>query len=336
MDRVTNNWKMTITFYSAKSYDETYFNRINTQHTLRYIDTRLNEQSVSLSAGSEVVCLFVNDQANAETIRAMSEERVKLIALRCAGFNNVDLAAAKLHDIPVVRVPAYSPHAIAEHAVALILTLNRKTHKAYNRVREGNFSLDRLTGFDLFGKTIGVVGTGKIGAVFAAVMLGFGCKVCAYDVQENEELVSKGVQYSSLPDLLAIADIVSLHCPLTTATRHLINADSLQTMKTGAMLINTGRGALIDSAAVIAALRSGKLGYLGLDVYEQEEHLFAQDLSDTIIQDELILQLMAFPNVLITAHQAYFTEEALSEIALTTMANIDSFAAGVLRNQITV
>lgn len=327
---------MTITFYSAKSYDETYFNRINTQHTLRYIDTRLNEQSVSLSAGSEVVCLFVNDQANAETIRAMSEERVKLIALRCAGFNNVDLAAAKLHDIPVVRVPAYSPHAIAEHAVALILTLNRKTHKAYNRVREGNFSLDRLTGFDLFGKTIGVVGTGKIGAVFAAVMLGFGCKVCAYDVQENEELVSKGVQYSSLPDLLAIADIVSLHCPLTTATRHLINADSLQTMKTGAMLINTGRGALIDSAAVIAALRSGKLGYLGLDVYEQEEHLFAQDLSDTIIQDELILQLMAFPNVLITAHQAYFTEEALSEIALTTMANIDSFAAGVLRNQITV
>jgi D-lactate dehydrogenase len=219
--------------------------------------------------------------------------------------------------------------------VALILTLDRKTHKAYNRVRDGNFSLERLIGFDLFGKTVGVVGTGKIGAVFCEIMLGFGCKVLAYDLLANAALQTKGVQYVPLPDLLAQSDIVSLHCPLTKETRHLINAESVKAMKPGAMLINTSRGGLIDSSAVIDALKSGQLGYLGIDVYEQEEKLFARDLSDTIIQDDLILQLMAFPNVLITAHQAYLTEEALGEIARITLLNIDAFEKGaVLTNQI--
>ncbi len=328
---------MTITFYSAKSFDKIYFDQFNPAHQLRYMEARLDEQTIALSAGSEAVCLFVNDHANAEIIRQLSKQGIRLIALRCAGFNNVDIKTAKECGIPVVRVPAYSPHAIAEHAVALILTLNRKTHKAYNRVRDGNFSLERLTGFDLFGKTVGVVGTGKIGAVFCEIMLGFGCKICAYDVVENESLKSKGVQYCTLPELLATSDMVSLHCPLNDATRHLINAESLKTMKPGAMLINTGRGALIDSKALTGALKSGQLGYLGMDVYEQEENLFSQDLSDTIIPDELILRLMTFPNVLITAHQAYLTEEALSEIARVTLRNIDCFVkGGVLENQITL
>ncbi len=328
---------MTIAFYSAKSYDKTYFDKFNTAHKIKYLDVPLDEQTIGLAAGNDAVCLFVNDHANAKIIEKLAEIGIKLIALRCAGFNNIDLEAAKKHKIPVVRVPAYSPHAIAEHAVALILTLNRKTHKAYNRVRDGNFSLERLTGFDLFGKTVGVVGTGKIGAVFCEIMLGFGCKICAFDVAENESLRAKGVQYLSIKDLLAASDIVSLHCPLNDATRHLIDSKNLKLMKTGAMLINTGRGALIDSRAVIAALKSGKLGHLGLDVYEQEENLFSKDLSDTIILDELILRLMTFPNVLITAHQAYLTEEALSEIARVTIENIDSFLkGGVLENQIKI
>ncbi len=290
-----------------------------------------------MSAGSDAVCIFVNDHASAEVIRKWSEQGIKLIALRSAGFNHVDLKAAKEYGISVVRVPAYSPHAIAEHAVAIILTLNRKTHKAYNRVRDGNFSLERLTGFDLFGKTVGVVGTGKIGAVFCEIMLGFGCKIRAFDLMEDEALQQKGVQYGTLAELLATSDIISLHCPLNPSTRYMINAESLKTMKDGAMLINTGRGALIDSEAVSAALKSGKLGYLGLDVYEQEENLFAQDLSETIIEDELILRLMNFPNVLITAHQAYLTEEALVEIARITLGNMDAFENGKpLVNQITV
>ncbi len=328
---------MTITFYSAQSYDKIYFDRFNTSHKILYIDSRLNEQTIGLCAGSDAVCLFVNDHADAATIRQMAKQGIQLIALRCAGFNNIDLAAAKECGIPVVRVPAYSPHAIAEHTVALILTLNRKTHKAYNRVRDGNFSLDRLTGFDLFGKTVGVIGTGKIGAVFCEIMLGFGCKIRAFDMLENEVLKSRGVQYGPLTEVLATADIISLHCPLTTTTRYLINAESLQKMKPGAMLVNTGRGALIDASAVIEALKSKQLGYLGIDVYEQEENLFAQDLSDTIIPDELILQLMTFPNVLITAHQAYLTEEALSEIARITIKNIDAFVTDApLENQVTV
>jgi len=328
---------MNVAFFSTQSYDREYFERFNTmaRHQLRFWETPLDEQTAQLAAGYDAVCIFVNDRCNAEVIKILKEKEVRLVALRCAGFNNVDLAAAKEHGLAVVRVPAYSPHAVAEHAVALILTLNRKTHKAYNRVREGNFSLERLTGFDLFQKTVGVVGTGKIGSVFAQIMLGFGCRVLAFDVYENQELVNKGVRYLPLNELLAASDIVSLHCPLNDQTRHLINAESLKKMKPGAMLLNTGRGALIDTKAVVAALKSGQLGYLGLDVYEQEEHLFFRDHSEMIIQDELILRLMSFPNVLITAHQAFFTEEALSEIATVTLQNISDFEAGVfLKNEV--
>lgn len=315
---------MIVTCYSTKSYDKTYLDRFNTHHTFHYTEVRLDAESAGLCAGSEAVCIFVNDQADGPVIRKMAALGIKLIVLRCAGFNNVDLDVAKELGIPVLRVAAYSPHAIAEHAVTLMLTLNRKTHKAYNRVRDGNFSLERLMGFDMFGKTVGVVGTGKIGAVLCEIMLGFGCRVVAVDIAENKSLKSKGVRYNTLPELLSVSDIVSLHCPLTPSSRHMINEKTLQLMKPDAMLINTGRGALIDSKAVIDALKSGHLGYLGMDVYEQEENLFALDLSDTIIQDDLILQLMTFPNVLITAHQAYLTEEALSEIARVTMVNLDS------------
>jgi D-lactate dehydrogenase len=327
---------MTVTFFSTQSYDREYFERLNVAgHQLRFLETPLDEQTALLAAGSETVCIFVNDRCNAEVIKTLKEKGIRLVALRCAGFNNVDLAAAKTHGMTVVRVPAYSPYAVAEHAVALILTLNRKTHKAYNRVREGNFSLERLTGFDLHGKTVGVIGTGKIGSVFAQIMLGFGCRVLAYDIFENQELIAKGARYVPLGELLSASDIVSLHCPLNDQTRHLINAESLKKMKHGAMLINTGRGALIDTKAAVAALNSGRLGYLGLDVYEQEENLFFQDHSETIIQDELILRLMSFPNVLITAHQAFFTDEALSEIARVTLRNVSDFEAGkFLENEV--
>ncbi len=328
--------KMNVTFFSTQSYDRDYFERLNTaNHQLRFLETPLNEQTAQLAFGSEAVCIFVNDRCNAGVIKTLKEKGIRLIALRCAGFNNVDLAAAKTHGLKVVRVPAYSPHAVAEHAVALMLTLNRKTHKAFNRVREGNFSLERLTGFDLHGKTVGVVGTGKIGSVFAQIMLGFGCRVLAYDVFENQELTAKGARYVPLEELLSSSEIVSLHCPLNDQTRHLINAESLKKMKHGAMLINTGRGALIDTKAVVAALKSGHLGHLGIDVYEQEENLFFQDHSETIIQDELILRLMSFPNVLITAHQAFFTDEALSEIARVTLQNISDFETGkFLENEV--
>lgn len=316
---------MIISFFSTQSYDREYFDRFNRRHEIRYFDASLNEQTAKLTSGSQAVCAFVNDKITDGVIQQLADNGVKLIALRSAGYNNVDLASAKAHGITVVRVPAYSPHAVAEHAVALILTLNRKTHKAYNRVREGNFSLERLTGFDLYGKTVGVIGTGKIGAVFCRIMAGFGCKVLAFDVFENKALITEGVFFLPLNDILAQADIISLHCPLNDQTQHLINSHTLSLMKPGAMLINTGRGALIDTPAVIKALKSGQLGYLGIDVYEQEGDLFFRDFSESIIQDDVIMRLMSFPNVLITAHQAFFTEEALSQIAETTLQNISDF-----------
>ena len=316
---------MIISFFSTQSYDREYFDRFNRRHEIRYFDASLNEQTAKLTSGSQAVCAFVNDKITDGVIQQLANNGVKLIALRSAGYNNVDLASAKAHGITVVRVPAYSPHAVAEHAVALILTLNRKTHKAYNRVREGNFSLERLTGFDLYGKTVGVIGTGKIGAVFCRIMAGFGCKVLAFDVFENKALITEGVFFLPLNDILAQADIISLHCPLNDQTQHLINSHTLSLMKPGAMLINTGRGALIDTPAVIKALKSGQLGYLGIDVYEQEGDLFFRDFSESIIQDDVIMRLMSFPNVLITAHQAFFTEEALSQIAETTLQNISDF-----------
>ena len=320
---------MIISLFSAQSYDRTYFDRFNKTHEIRYLETTLNEQTVALAKGSQAICPFVNDKITEGVIVQLAEMGVKLIALRSAGFNNVDLAAAKKHGLTVVRVPAYSPYAVAEYAVGLILTLNRKIHKAYNRVREGNFSLEHLTGFDLFGKTVGVVGTGKIGQVFCRIMRGFGCRVVAFDIVENKALITEGVAYVSLNDLLKQADIVSLHCPLNDATHYLINAESLAAMKRGAMLINTGRGGLIDTKAVIEALKTGQLAYLGIDVYEQESELFPHDFSESVIQDDVILHLLAFPNALVTAHQAFFTEEALTQIAQITLRNVDCFEQGL-------
>jgi D-lactate dehydrogenase len=322
---------MKIAVFSTKSYDRQYFDKFNTnnQHQLTYFEASLNADTTNLTIGFEGVCVFVNDRIDKETIENLSINGIKLIALRCAGFNNIDLEATEANNIKVVRVPAYSPQAVAEHAVALILTLNRKTHKVYNRVRESNFSLENLTGFNLFGKTIGVIGTGQIGAVFCQIMIGFGCKVIAYDIKESADLKEKGIDYQSIYEVLRNSDIISLHCPLTPETHHLFNKDSFSKIKKGAMLINTSRGGLINTVDVIEALKSSKLGYLGIDVYEQESDLFFKDLSESIIQDDLIQRLISFPNVLITPHQGFFTEEALTQIAITTMKNIADFENGV-------
>ena len=326
---------MKIAFFSTKSYDREFFDKYVTTHEIIYFEAPLNERTANLATGCEVVCVFVNDKLNSSVMEALKKSGIKLVALRCAGFNNVNLAAAKANDIKVVRVPAYSPYAVAEHAVALILTLNRKTHKSYNRVREGNFSLERLTGFDLHGKTVGVIGTGKIGQVFCEIMLGFGCKVLAFDLMENKELAAKSVEFLPLLDVLQKADIISLHCPLNEQTRHIINSQTIDVMKEGVMLINTSRGGLIDTMAVIQALKTGQIGYLGLDVYEQEEKLFFNDLSENIIQDDVIMRLLSFPNVLITSHQGFFTEEALIQIAQTTLDNVDAFEKGeALKNAV--
>lgn len=319
---------MQIAFFSTKSYDRKYFDAFNKSQKIVYIEAQLNEQTVSLAEGSQAVCAFVNDVLNKRVVSELARLGITLIAMRCAGYNNVDVEEAARNKITVVRVPAYSPYAVAEHALALIMTLNRKTHKAYNRVREGNFSLEKLTGFDLYGKTVGVIGTGKIGRVFCEIMLGIGCRVLAFDIIANKELMEKGVEYLPLIDLLPKADIISLHCPLTEQTSHIINEDTLKMMKTGSMLINTSRGALVDTKAVIGSLKTGHLGYLGIDVYEQEEHLFFKDWSESVIQDDIIMRLMSFPNVLITAHQAFFTEEALKQIAEVTLYNIAAFKTG--------
>lgn len=319
---------MQIAFFSTKSYDKQYFDACNKEQNIVYIETQLNEQTVALAEGCNAVCAFVNDVLNKKVIAELARLNIKLIAMRCAGYNNVDLEAAQKHGISVVRVPAYSPYAVAEHALALIMTLNRKTHKAYNRVREGNFSLEKLTGFDLYGKTVGVIGTGKIGQIFCDIMQGMGCKVVAFDIIANKELVAKGVEYLPLVDLLPQCDIISLHCPLSEQTRHIINEETLSMMKQGSMLINTSRGALVDTKAAIEALKTGQLGYLGIDVYEQEEKLFFTDWSEAVIQDDVIMRLMSFPNVLITAHQAFFTEEALEQIAEVTLNNIKAYETG--------
>lgn len=326
---------MKIAFFSTKIYDREFFDRYITTHEIMYFDAPLNEQTARLATGCKAICVFVNDKITAAVLKALKNIGVELIALRCAGFNNVDIVAAEADGITIVRVPEYSPYAVAEHAVALILTLNRKTHKAYNRVREGNFSLDRLTGFDLHNKTIGVIGTGKIGQLFCKIMLGFGCQVLAFDVVANKQLEAAGVEYLPLIDILGAADIISLHCPLTEQTQHIINAQTIAMMKEGVMLINTSRGALVDTAAAIDGLKNRRIGYLGLDVYEQEETLFFNDLSENIIDDEDIMRLLSFPNVLITAHQGFFTEEALAEIARVTLSNVDEFETGnKLKNKV--
>ncbi len=322
---------MKVAFFSTRSYDKRYFDEANASagHHIWYTEIPLDESSVFLCRGYEAVCLFVNDRVTASVAEQLAKAEVRLIALRCAGYNQVDLQAANKHGLTIVRVPAYSPYAVAEHTVALILALNRKIHRAYNRVREGNFSLDNLIGFDLCRKTAGVIGTGKIGKALCRILMGFGCQVLGHDPYPDAELTAAGVTYTTLEKLLSHSDIVSLNCPLTEDTYHLINAQNLKCMRRGAMLINTGRGALIDTRAVVEALKSGHLGYLGLDVYEQEEGLFFRDMSHEIIQDDLIARLMTFPNVLITSHQAFLTHEALTEIARVTLKNISAFEQGL-------
>lgn len=321
---------MKIAIFSAKSYDIEHLTPESEKYgyTAEFFEVPLNRRTAKLATGADAVCAFVNDKLNRDTLTALSELNIGLVALRCAGFNNVDLDAASELGIRIMRVPAYSPHAVAEHTVALILALNRKTHKAYNRVRDANFSLERLVGFDLENKTVGLIGTGKIGQVFADIMMGFGCSIVAYDPYPNEALKKKGVRYFTKEEVFEKADILSLHCPLTPETHQIVNKDTLRRMKKGAMLINTSRGKLINTEDAIEALRDKQLGYLGIDVYAEEEKLFFRDLSEHIIDDEKIMQLMTFPNVLITAHQGFLTKEALTEIAATTLRNISAFAKG--------
>lgn len=322
LDRVAGMNK--ITFFSAQPYDKTFFNKHNCEFgfDLEFFETQLNKHTVNLIQSSNIICVFVNDIVDEVVIKQLAEKGVKIIALRCAGFNNVNLEVAKKYGIQVCRVPAYSPEAVAEHAMAMILTLNRKTHKAYNRVREQNFSLNGLLGFDLNGKTVGIIGTGNIGKAFSKIIKGFGCKILAYDIATNLEMEKEGVVFTDLETVFRESDIISLHCPLNEKTKHIINKDSLRHMKNNVMIINTSRGALIETASVIEALKEGKVGYLGIDVYEQEEKLFFRDLSEDIIKDDAIQRLMSFPNVLVTAHQAFFTSEALTQIVLVTYNNI--------------
>jgi D-lactate dehydrogenase len=320
--------------FSSQTYDRDSFlaARLPDNLQLFFQPARLTLETVALADGHEVVCAFINDDLSAPVLERLAAGGTRLIALRSAGYNHVDLPTAQKLGLSVVRVPAYSPHAVAEHAVALILSLNRHLHRAYNRTRDGDFSLHGLTGFDLVGKTVGIVGTGQIGATFAKIMAGFGCKLLAYDPYPNPQVEALGARYLSLEELLQQAQIVSLHCPLTPQTRHLINAQSLATMQRGAMLINTGRGALVDTPALSEALKSGQLGYLGLDVYEEEALLFFEDRSDHPLQDDVLARLLTFPNVIVTAHQAFLTHEALGAIAQTTLDNIKAWASGAPQN----
>jgi len=321
---------MKVAVFSTKQYDRQFLEAANVDHNheLVFLKPQLSERTASLAEGFQAACLFVSDTANARTLATLASNGTRLLALRSAGFNHVDLNAAADVGIKVVRVPAYSPYAVAEHAVGLILMLNRKLYRAYNRVRDDNFALNGLLGFDIHGKTVGVIGTGKIGQCFTQIMKGFGCKLLAYDVYHSPVCLKMGVEYVELADLLAQSDIISLHCPLLPATQHLINRDSLKLVKPGTMLINTSRGGLVDTQAVIEALKSGQVGYFGTDVYEEEESLFFEDLSDEVIQDDTFQLLQSFPNVVITAHQAFFTEDALSNIARTTLLNISDVESG--------
>lgn len=320
---------MRVAVYSSKSYDRDYLDRANAdgRHAFTYLESRLDLDSAAAAQGFPALCLFVNDSADATVLEQLAAGGLRLIVLRCAGFNNVDLEAAQRLSVRVARVPEYSPHAVAEHTMALILALNRKIHRAYNRVREGNFALQGLLGIDLHQRPVGLVGTGRIGACLARILLGFGCEVLAFDPQPDPLLRDAGVRYLALDELLPAVDILSLHCPLTPATRHLINGAALARMRRGTMLVNTSRGAVIDTRAAIKALKSGHLGSLALDVYEEESDLFFRDLSERAIADDVFARLLTFPNVLITGHQGFFTHEALTAIAETTLDNLDAFAA---------
>jgi D-lactate dehydrogenase len=316
---------MKVAFFSFKSYDKASFEQLtsNFEHQLTYFEGKLDQDTVYLAQGYDAICTFVNDHLDQKVLSKLAELQVKNIVLRCAGYNQVDLQSAEKLGIRICRVPTYSPEAVAEHALALLMTIVRKTHKAYNRVRENNFSLEGLIGVNIYKQTVGVIGTGAIGSAFCKIMLGMGCKVLAYDLYENKKLKTIGVSYVKLADLIAKSGIISLHCPLTNETKHLINKNSLSEMQQGVTIINTSRGALIDTKAMIKSLKKKKVGYLGIDVYEQEEDLFFQDLSAEILQDEDIARLMSFPNVIITGHQAFLTKEALHQIAFTTLTNLN-------------
>lgn len=320
---------MRIAFFSAKPYDIDAFTRANAagSHVLEFHEDHLNARSAVLAGGAEAVCAFVNDRLDGETLRALAAQGVTLILLRSAGYNHVDLEAAAALSLPVASVPSYSPHAVAEHTMALILTLNRKTHRAWMRVREGNFALDGLLGFDLAGKTVGVVGTGQIGTILLRILHGFGCRLVAHDPYPNAECLALGVDYVPLDALFEAADILTLQCPLTPATFHMVNDASIARMKPGVMVVNTSRGAVIDTSAAIRGLKAGQIGSLGLDVYEEEADLFFDDSSNRFIPDDVFARLLTFPNVLITGHQGFFTAEALGAIARTTLANASAVEA---------
>ena len=321
---------MRVAVFSAKPYDEEFLRAANDGHghRLLFLEPRLTVDTVPLASTCDAVCAFVNDDLGPDVLNALADGGAQLVALRSAGFNHVDLEPADRRGLTVTRVPDYSPHAVAEHCAAMVLALNRKIHRAYNRIRENNFALSGLLGFDLHGKTVGVVGTGKIGTCFARIMVGFGCRVVASDPHPNDECRTMGVEYASVDAVLADADIVALHCPLTAETRHLIDRERLAGMKDGVMLVNTSRGALVDTTAVIAALKTGKIGQLGLDVYEEESAIFFEDRSDEVVADDVLSRLLTFPNVLVTGHQAFFTKEALESIARTTIENISAFERG--------
>lgn len=323
---------ITIGFYDAKPYDAEYFNLINEQYgfNIKYIEARLNENTAKLSEGCDAVCAFVSDDVSAGVIDRLCHYGVKIIAMRCAGYNNVDVKYAQ-DKIPVVRVPAYSPYAVAEHAMAMLLTLNRRTHKAFLRTRDFNFTLNGLTGFDLYNKTVGVIGTGNIGSVFIDICRGFGMNVIAYDIQENNQYA----RYVELNELFSCSDIISLHCPLNHSTYHMIDKDSIAQMKKSTFIINTSRGALIDSEDLLDGLLNERIGGACLDVYEEEVDLFYEDNSDTIIKDNVLSRLICLPNVIVTSHQGFLTREALTNIASTTLENISCFfAEGSLPNKI--
>jgi D-lactate dehydrogenase len=320
---------MKVLVYDTHSYDRTFLDAANAgKHQLDYTTAQLDPQTAALANGYDAVCLFVNDHAKGAALERLAEGGVRLVVQRSTGYNNIDLAATARLGITAMRVSHYSPYAVAEHAVALLMTLNRKIHRAHNRTREFNFRIAGLLGRDIHGMTVGVVGTGKIGAIFARIMQGFGCTVLAYDVHENPECLAMGVRYVNLEELWPVCDILSLHAPLTPETQHMLNATTLAAMKKGAFVINTSRGGLIDSEALIAAISSGHLGGVGLDVYEEEAGKFFRDLSDAPLSDEVLARLLGFPNVLLTSHQAFFTHEAITTIAEVTIANIDDFVAG--------
>ncbi|MEP3477637.1 MAG: 2-hydroxyacid dehydrogenase [Fuerstiella sp.] len=319
---------MKVAVFSTKAYDREFLTRFNANHQLYFFEARLSLDTVRLASECDAICVFVNDAVTSAVITELASFNVQVIALRCAGFNNVDLKAADAHGMKVVRVPAYSPYAVAEHTVGLMLSLNRKLHKAYHRIREGDFRLNGLLGFDMHGRTVGIVGTGKIGECVAKILSGFGCRLLGFDQQPNLACEQLGMEYVPLNQLLSNSDIVTFHCPLNPDTHHMVNETSIEQMKTGVMLINTSRGGLIDTAATIDGLKSGKIGWLGIDVYEEEADLFFEDFSDSVIRDDVFSRLGTFPNVMITGHQAFFTSDAMTQISQTTLQNLSDIEAG--------